>query len=516
MSKAKKILIGFCILILLSSNFLPVEIGKAREVRHLYKKNFVPGIFRNFGFIGQNNEIISGSGWPQVYDGGYDDVALGIAIDSSGNVVVTGESNDSLSYNFYTIKYDSNGNELWNATYDSGGEDLAMDITIDSNDNIIVVGFTGIFDLIPEGCFHIIKYDKNGKELWNKSYKMGETSIPYAVAVDSEDNIIITGNRLKYGFGGIELPCWTVKCDGKNGNQIWNRTYQVGAQDSGMGIAVDSNDYIIIAGLSGTFSSIACFTVKYDKYGNKLWEKRYAKMAIAYDVAVDSHDNIIVAGYNFSKYYQTDYYISKLNKDGNQIWTKRYDSGKSEAATSVAIDSNNNIIIGGYIFEGGNFWQCTLMYGENGEEKWVKMPSINGAIYDVAIDSSNAIIVTGGIQRETADYYTTKYFDTTPPSIQMKKPRERCLYVFDKEIMSLPSKTIIIGRITIEAVAEDESGIDRIEFYIDDRLKGTVETEPYVWLWDESSFWKHRIKAIAYDNTGTISIDEREVLIFNL
>jgi hypothetical protein len=75
--------------------------------------------------------------------GNYFDDAFAIAIDSNDNIYVTGHSAVSGSINDYaTVKYDPNGNEVWVATYDGPGNyfDYAEAIAIDSNDNIYVTG----------------------------------------------------------------------------------------------------------------------------------------------------------------------------------------------------------------------------------------------------------------------------------------------------------------------------------------------------------------------------------------
>ena len=70
--------------------------------------------------------------------------------------------------------------------------------------------------------------------------------------------------------------------------------------------------------------------------------------------------------------------------------------------------------------------------------------------------------------------------DTHPPIVEIIKPRDRYLYVFDREIMPISSiKSLLIGKITVEVDAYDENGIDRIEFYIDDKVKYVDEEYPY-------------------------------------
>lgn len=131
------------------------------------------------------------------------------------------------------------------------------------------------------------------------------------------------------------------------------------------------------------------------------------------------------------------------------------------------------------------------------------------------------IITTDGYH--TVDYYSvdkvgnvesTKSvsfkIDKMNPIVGIEKPKEGYLYIFDREIIPLPI-TIIIGKITIKVDAVDEtSGIDRVEVYIDDELKETLEETPYEWKWDETVFFKHTIKVVAYDKAGNTASDEIE------
>lgn len=66
--------------------------------------------------------------------------------------------------------------------------------------------------------------------------------------------------------------------------------------------------------------------------------------------------------------------------------------------------------------------------------------------------------------------------------------------------------------------AKSEAGIERVDFYVDDQLKGTVETgeyDNYRWWWNETAFGMHEISATAYDNTGNNASDAVNVFYFN-
>ena len=121
-----------------------------------------------------------------------------------------------------------------------------------------------------------------------------------------------------------------------------------------------------------------------------------------------------------------------------------------------------------------------------------------------------------GVEERFAYFDDVKSFVGAPLAV-IEKPKENCLYIFDKEIMPVIfGNTIIIGEITVEINAYDEDDIDRVEFYIDDFLESNDTEYPYEWTWDEKSIGRHELRVIAYDNEGNKAEDKINVVIFNL
>ncbi|UCB57891.1 MAG: hypothetical protein JSV67_04590 [Thermoplasmatales archaeon] len=103
--------------------------------------------------------------------------------------------------------------------------------------------------------------------------------------------------------------------------------------------------------------------------------------------------------------------------------------------------------------------------------------------------------------------------DERAPEITILKP-ENALYIMDFKIRKfLFRKSLIIGSINIEVNAFDEdSGINRVEFFIDGELKANITTPPYKFKWNREKFsltkHRHSIKVIAFDNFGNSNSDE--------
>ena len=102
------------------------------------------------------------------------------------------------------------------------------------------------------------------------------------------------------------------------------------------------------------------------------------------------------------------------------------------------------------------------------------------------------------------------------PLADIKTPLDQKFYFNDKEFFSL-GRTLIIGGITIKVDASDSDGyIQKVEFYIDDDLKETIDEGPYEYKWNEKIFGEYDIKVKVYDNEGSVREEVRNVLILNL
>ncbi len=83
--------------------------------------------------------------------------------------------------------------------------------------------------------------------------------------------------------------------------------------------------------------------------------------------------------------------------------------------------------------------------------------------------------------------------DVTPPIVTFHKPRDRYLYIFDREIIRFVLKTVVIGKLTIEAsINEIGSGVERVNFEVDGETIILDTEEPFEYEYDEPALLRHR------------------------
>jgi hypothetical protein len=134
--------------------------------------------------------------WLRRYNGPFNgiDAANDLAVDAQGNVYVTGysEGNGTI-YDYNTIKYDAAGNELWVKRYNgpANGEDRANSLAVDASGNVYVTGYSTGNGTSSD--YATIKYDTDGNELWIKRYNGPKNDVACFLAVDAAGNVYVTG-----------------------------------------------------------------------------------------------------------------------------------------------------------------------------------------------------------------------------------------------------------------------------------------------------------------------------------
>ena len=397
--------------------------------------------------------------WNKTYDLRADEMGIDIAydavFDSQKHLYVVGEVAD-ISSSWMLKRYDALGveNLSWNKSINYGSIEKPYGVAVDSQDNVYVAGY--LTDSMSLSAWHIKKYYPNASEEiteWNKTFwdsNAGNVNVLPArgIAVDSQDNIYVVG----YGDNLVSNLAtnrdWWIKRFNRSGTENttqWNKSFNAG-YDGGMGgrdfayaAAVDSQDSLYVVGSLER----AEFVGTYDWWMKKFylndseevteWNKTFRSVSSindeAYSVAVDSQDNVYVAGYSTSNNSAVDRYwvIKKYNRSGTEIvagWDKVFNLSEDllagDYAYDVGVDFQDNVYVVGSYFNPTtfNFNWLLKMFNSSGTENttaWNKSYSFDEAARGIAIQSgSNNVTVVGASAAGSLDWQIKLFTNNLP------------------------------------------------------------------------------------------------------
>ena len=341
-----------------------------------------------------------------------------------------------------------------------------------ANEIFVTGGYTGSLTMdtavLPQGGadpdFFLVKYDAAGTELWAKAGFCSFICLGMALDVDAAGDLLVTGFFGHHNFGGnIMLDGTTLTSVGgsdmfiakfdTNGNLIWAKragSSTTGIGESGQSIAVDASGNSIVSGtFAGTSSfdgvSISSagerdiFVAKYDPFGNILWAQKAGGTGRDWslDVTVDSNDDIITtggftntatfSGTSLTSAGGTDIFLAKYDPNGTALWAKRAGGGAStfdvDSGYGVVTDAGNNIFLTGHFGDTADFDGLTLTsaggsdlfvagYDASGNALWALRGGGTTTGFerdsgrDIAYDGNGRVYIPAFFQ-DTADFGST-------------------------------------------------------------------------------------------------------------
>jgi uncharacterized delta-60 repeat protein len=367
--------------------------------------------------------------WTARYNGTGDslDGAYAIAIDGSGNVYVTGRSfGIGVGEDYVTIKYNATGGQQWAARYNGpvGSYDNAVGIALDTSGNVYVTGRS--YGVGTYYDYATVKYNAAGGQQWVERYNGSGNNHDEAkaICVDRAGNIYVTGRTYDATIGDDYT---TIKYSAA-GTQQWVARYNGlgNGFDEARGIAVDTagNVYVTGASFSGAGADNDYETVKYDTAGNEQWVRRYNGFSSstdeAYAIVVDNAYNVYVTGVSYKTGMFYDYHTIKYNTEGTLQWQIDYGGPGSgpDYAYALDVDDAGNVYVTGRSYDPAgllDYDYATVKYDTAGAEQWVRRYNGPGDSYDeayaVAVDNAGNVYVTGRSVNSAydEDYATVKY-----------------------------------------------------------------------------------------------------------
>ncbi|UFS70323.1 fibronectin type III domain-containing protein [Geomonas sp. RF6] len=188
-----------------------------------------------------------------------DNKGQALAIDSQGNVYVTGSATNAAgNRDIYTVKYRggaSTPDRLWERVADGAahGDDSAVSVKIDAADGTIIVA--GTVESRPlDRDFRVIKYTPAGDVVWDTTYfKPGSSEEGGAMVLDSLGYAYVTGHTDNSDGSTIDSVTVRFAPDGGIvGATIYNGA--ANGNDDSYAMTVSPDDEVFVAGYTDSAS----------------------------------------------------------------------------------------------------------------------------------------------------------------------------------------------------------------------------------------------------------------------
>lgn len=261
--------------------------------------------------------------------------------------------------------------------------DVPYKIVSDNVGNVYVVGISVSSESPHLSGYVTIKYNIIGELVWSEFYfppgiTNNHSSGAYGVEVDEFGNVYVSG-EMCFGPDAEDYDILTIKYSSNGGDPIWENVWgNSNRLEFGRDLTLGSDGFVYVTGLVALGINTASVVVKINPIdGSTIWSLLQDEFPY-YDTRIidkDNQSNIYIAGYcKTGVNYLNDYYVAKVDENGNLIWMNIYNGpgNTDDAINSIYINQLNDVFVTGGSFGIDTYFDITtIKYNSSGIEEAV-------------------------------------------------------------------------------------------------------------------------------------------------
>lgn len=258
--------------------------------------------------------------------------ARSVAADAAGNVIVAGDFSGAANFggggiqaaggtDVFVVKLAPTGMFLWNQAFGDINDQIVADVAVDSMGNVILTGSFegsvnfggGVLTSAGSSDVYVTKLGSSGAFAWSKRFGDFAVQTAQAVAITPADQVVLTGTfdgALDLGGGALVSTGQDIFLGklGAAGNHLWSKRFGDAGVQAATSVAVDAAGRVtLVARFDGTldFGGGALANVgqtdaavaRLDAAGGHVWSRRYgSSLEDTAGVAVVSTGEAFVIG----------------------------------------------------------------------------------------------------------------------------------------------------------------------------------------------------------------------------
>jgi len=386
--------------------------------------------------------------WNTFLGGSGDDTGYGAGVDTSGNVYVAGSSDASWGSpirtytsgtDAFAVELDSSGILTWSTFLGGSGGDSGKGIAVDTSGDVYVTGYSTASWGAPKRAYsggfdaYAAKLNGNGGLLWNTFLGGTGTDFGYAIGVDATMRLYMVGagnatwgSPIRAYTAGYDA--FAVRLDAFSGAIAWSTFLGGNGDDEGWGIAVDTNGDMYVAGYSRASwgspvkpynSGADAFATKLSSNGNLTWSTFMGGGGedLGTAIGVDSTMRLYAVGYSSATWgspvraysSNNDAFTGRLDAFNGSVAWNTFSGGRASSddyGYAIGVDTSGNTYVAGY---SDGTWGSPVRAYTRGTDAFVAKLNSSGAlawntflggsagdvVYGIVVDSSGDIYVTG-------------------------------------------------------------------------------------------------------------------------
>ncbi|WP_437337923.1 SBBP repeat-containing protein [Sorangium sp. So ce394] len=371
---------------------------------HVWSKSFDGVSFNKAAVDSSDNVYVTG-------------ITMAEYVDLGGGAIYAGDG-----FGVVVLKLDSSGNHVWSKVfsgYSASDYATGIGIAVDSSGDVLITGPTiGNIEIGTESNStnewvynvhaYVAKLDGSDGSLIFADFFPGDGVVsPNSIAVDpNDDSFAVTGllgGSVNFGGGlltsnsawasaeyGDGYDAFVAKFE-SDGDHLWSKRFGDDYSAQGIDIVIDSSGNVDVIGeFDGDvdFGSNTptlthpggetrdIFLVQFSAAGTDVWSKQFGDTGLGSDdngtgVAVDSAGNVSIVGYfrtsidfgggTLTCVGATDVAVAQFDDTGAHLWSASLGGDNTQLGNGIAVDSSGKVTISGEFHHSADFGGSTLV-----------------------------------------------------------------------------------------------------------------------------------------------------------
>ena len=399
--------------------------------------------------------------WQKNIESGTQDFLSGMTVTIDGQYLVSGSSiqnnqnptdNINKGYDYHLLKLDQQGQKVWEK-YFSGNQHDYLSAIVSTREGGFLLAGTSYSSLALDkkdksngsSDIWIIRIDENGEEQWQKTIGTRYSEEARSVTQTTDEGFVVAGstNHPKLGYGSKDVFVTKLDKTGKiisqqilGGKGLDEVEKVIPTKDGGALLGIYSRSSVYEGQTKSKLKSKDLMSGSSQNNSSEHNDSNSSNTSSSNpDQSGSESYDINFYGKSYGNYGVGDYWIVKLDKNGNVQWEKNFGGSEDDHIRTLAL-TDSGYVIGGEsrsgtsgnkrakLEEGTDLW--ILLLDEDGNEQWQQ--SYNFKNRDVLM-SINTIKETKSNNQEATKGFLIGGFTQAEGKVQSNDETFWMLYI---------------------------------------------------------------------------------------